>query len=54
MEEYVKNICDETSETMGGISMTPAGAHLFMVNKINPKKLPTDKAEQFHHYTAKL
>jgi hypothetical protein len=53
MTEYVKNMLTELPEDMEGTAPTPAGNHLFTVNK-EATKLSEDDSIMFHHNTAKL
>ncbi len=55
MVDYVKNMLEDLQEPeFQGEATTPAANHLFEVNEDNPTLLDSDKAEFFHHLTAKL
>jgi hypothetical protein len=53
MIDYIKNMLAELPEDMAGEAATPAANHLFEVSE-KPVLLSQEKAELFHHYTAKL
>ena len=54
MLDYIDQLINEMPlELTSGSSATPAGNHLFNVDP-NAKSLPSEKAELFHHLTAKL
>jgi hypothetical protein len=54
MFDYLQNMFDELPADMDGEAATPAAAHLFQVNEIDPEKLSEDRAQLFHHNVAKL
>jgi hypothetical protein len=54
MDKYITDMLNELPLDTTGVSATPAGVHLFEVNKDNPKLLDTEQLEFFHHYVAKL
>ncbi|GAX19421.1 hypothetical protein FisN_4Lu403 [Fistulifera solaris] len=53
MDDYVENLLNEAPSDFEGTSVTPATANLFTVND-QAEKLPPEKAELFHRFTAKL
>jgi hypothetical protein len=54
MFDYIANMLEALPNDMKGESATPAGAHLFQINKDDPTLLEEAKAVIFHHNTAKL
>jgi hypothetical protein len=54
MTDYIQGMLKELPSDMDGESITPAGNHLFQVNKKDPEYLDTDKSEFYHHNAAKL
>jgi hypothetical protein len=54
MKQYIESMLDELPSDMDGEAGTAAANHLFEVNMKNPIKLGEEKAEMFHHNTAKL
>jgi Reverse transcriptase (RNA-dependent DNA polymerase) len=53
MIPYIETMLEELPEDMDGVSSTPAGNHLFTVNK-EGTKLGEEESIMFHHNTAKL
>ena len=54
MLDYIDQLINEMPlELTSGSSVTPAGNHLFTMHP-KAKSLPSEKAELFHHLTAKL
>jgi hypothetical protein len=54
MIEYITDTLDNLPEDMQGEAATPAGKHLFKVDKDTPTLFNDDDATMFHHNTAKL
>ena len=55
MYDYINNIIDSLPDDMKGSSVSPAGDHLFKMDKGSAAKLNKKEAQQlFHHYTAQL
>ena len=54
MVDYIDSMLEELPEDMGGVATTPASNHLFLVNDNDPVKLDAERADLFHHNTAKL
>jgi hypothetical protein len=52
MNDYVENLLEECPDDMLGTAATPAAKTLFEINDAAPKLEP-ERAEQFHHLTAK-
>ena len=53
MDDYIENFLEETPDEMGGTAATPALGNLFDVHD-TAEKLDSEKADMFHHMTAKL
>jgi hypothetical protein len=53
MKDYIKDMLEEVPADMDGEAATPAGLHLFTVNK-KAELLDEPTAELYHHHTAKL
>ena len=53
MEEYLQTVLNETPRDMTGTAITPATNRLFDVNP-ESVKLTREKADEFHHITARL
>ena len=53
MPDYIKKLLEECPTDMDGTAVSPAANHLFDVNE-NAEKLDGDKANEYHHLTAKL
>ncbi|CAB9507920.1 hypothetical protein SEMRO_325_G117840.1 [Seminavis robusta] len=53
MRDYVEEILAEAPDDMSGESATPAAAHLFQVNNVDPVKLHESLAQMYHHIVAK-
>ena len=53
MFDYVNGMLDTLPKDMSGVAASPAANHLFEVNP-NAEAIDKEKAELFHHYTAKL
>jgi hypothetical protein len=53
MDDHVENLLAESPADMSGTAATPAANYLFTVNN-KAMKLDKDKAEEFHHLTAKM
>jgi len=53
MYEYVKKLVEDAPDDMAGVTKTPAGNHLFMINP-ECDKLPEKTAQVFHQIVAKL
>jgi hypothetical protein len=53
MIDYILNLLDEAPEEFSGEAATPAANYLFEIDPESPK-LDPERADKFHHLTAKL
>lgn len=53
MDDYVKNVIDDSPDDMTGTAAAQGANHLFDVNE-EATKLPKAKSEKYHQMTAKL
>ena len=53
MSDFVKNMLHDAADDMDQKTVTPGTAHLFKVNKEDPKPLQADKKEIFIHLVMK-
>ena len=49
MDDYVKMMLNDAPSSMDGKAATPAAAHLFKVNTVNPKLLDQERKDLFVH-----
>ena len=49
MEDYVRTMLNDAPPSMDGKAATPAAAHLFKVNTVNPKLLDQERKDVFVH-----
>jgi len=54
MRDYIKLILHDVPDDMEGVAATPAGNHLFKVNKDNPEMLTGKRKETFVHIVMQL
>jgi len=54
MRDYIKLILHDVPDDMEGVAATPAGNHLFKVNKDNPELLIGERKETFVHIVMQL
>ena len=49
MDDYVKTMLNDAPSSMDGKAATPAAAHLFKINTVNPKLLDQERKDLFMH-----
>ena len=49
MDDYVKTMLNDAPSSMDGKAATPAAAHLFKINTVNPKLLDQERKDLFVH-----